>query len=82
MLKLGNTLYFKALNAKNAVLKALKSERGDTNIIAIIIILAIVIALAIVFRKAIGDLFNSIWDGITQDVNGATSGYANGAGSQ
>lgn len=65
-------MYVKGLMAKDRIVSLMKNERGETNIIAIIIILAIVIALAIVFRKAIGNLFNSIWDGITNDVANAT----------
>ena len=70
-----NGLYVKGLMAFNRVSKVFKNERGDTNIIAIIIILAIVIALAIVFRKSIGSLFTSIWSGITDDVTEATSAF-------
>lgn len=72
MSKWVNKMYIKGLMAKNRIASLLNSERGETNIIAIIIILAIVIALAIVFRQAIGNLFNSIWDGITNDVSNAT----------
>lgn len=82
MTKFVNNMFFKAISAKNAAAKLLKSERGDTNIIAIIIILAIVIALAIIFRGAIMDLFESIWDGITGDVEDATNNYSSmGTGS-
>lgn len=75
MSKLVNKLYIKGLIAKDRICKGIKDERGDTNIIAIIIILAIVIALAIVFRKSIGELFNTIWGGITNDVTNATNTY-------
>ena len=75
MSKLANKLYIKGLMARDQIGKFLKNERGEANIIAIILVLAIVIALAIIFRKAIGNLFNSIWDGITNDVGNATQGY-------
>lgn len=69
MSKLLTKLYFKGIMAKEKAVSMLKDERGDTNIIAIIIILAIVIALAIVFKNQLSNLFNRIWSGITQDVD-------------
>ena len=63
-----NKIYFKGLSALRKAKAALKDERGDTNIIAIIIILAIVIALAIVFRGAIMGLFNRIWNALFDKV--------------
>ena len=75
MSNLVNKICIKGLMAKQRLAKLMSSERGEANIIAIILVLAIVIALAIVFRKAIGDLFDSIWDGITGQVGNATSGY-------
>ena len=67
-----NALCVKGLLAKNKLVNAMRSERGEANIIAIILVLAIVIALAIVFRKAIGDLFDQIWGGITGDITDMT----------
>ncbi len=43
-------------------------QRGETNIIAIILILVVVIALVVLFRDAITDLFETIWDAITKDA--------------
>lgn len=63
-----NKLCIKGMIAKQNLQKKILEERGEANIIAIILVLAIVIALAIVFRKAIGSLFDQIWDGITGDV--------------
>ncbi len=68
---LATKLYIKGLAAKNKMVKKLMEEKGDTNIIAIIIILAIVIALAIIFRGAIMGLFNQIWGSLTADVQNA-----------
>ena len=70
-----NKLCIKGMIAKHNLQKKILEERGEANIIAIILVLAIVIALAIVFRSAIGKLFNSIWDGITGQVGDATSTY-------
>ena len=71
MNKFINKLYIKGLMAK----QKLMSQRGEANIIAIILVLAIVIALAIVFRGAIKDLFDDVWKSITGEVGSATSGY-------
>lgn len=79
MTEFTNKLYVKGLMAKQKLAKLMKSERGEANIIAIILVLAIVIALAIVFRKAIGDLFDTIWDGITGQVGNASSTYPSGS---
>ncbi len=68
MSKLATKLYFKGLQAKDSVLKLLKKENGEANIIAIILVLAIVIALAIMFRGTIMNLFNRIWGSINSNV--------------
>ena len=57
-------LYVTCLMATTDFKKFLKNEQGDTNIIAIFLILAIVIALAIVFRTQLTALFNNIWSRI------------------
>lgn len=68
-----NKIYFKGLSVLEKIKASLKDERGDTNIIAIIIILAIVIALAIIFRNQIMALFNKIWNGLFNNVDNAIS---------
>ncbi len=73
MTKLTNKLYFKALAAKEGALKMLKNERGETNLIAIILILAVVIALVVIFRGYISDLFEMIWSAIVGDVSDTLS---------
>ena len=55
--------------AKQKLTKALTSESGEANIIAIILVLAIVIALAIVFKNQLTTLFNKIWGGLFADVD-------------
>lgn len=66
-----------AIIFKNKVVKFFKDEKGEVNIIAIIVILAIALALAIIFRNQIVKLFDTIWDGIwknnSQDYNGKYS---------
>lgn len=58
-----------AIVFRDKVAKFFRDEKGEVNIIAIIVILAIALALAIVFRNQIVKLFDSIWDGIWQDNN-------------
>lgn len=69
MSKLVNKIYFKGIMAKEKLSKLLKNESGETNIIAIIIILAIVIALAIIFRNQLTALFNKIWNSLFSKVD-------------
>lgn len=71
MLNLADKLYFKAMMAKAKASQLWKDEKGDTNIIAIILILAIVIALAIVFKNQLTALFNKIWSSLFNDVDNA-----------
>lgn len=73
MSKLANKLYFKALAAKNNALKLLKNEKGETNLVAIILILAVVIALVVIFRGEIEKILDKIWDAIGGDVDDALS---------
>lgn len=73
MSKIMNKMYFKGLSVLGKAKAALKDERGETNIIAIIIILAIVIALAIIFRNQIMALFNKIWNSLFSNVDNAIS---------
>jgi len=74
------TVLFTALSlpyysVKNKVKSFMSKENGETNIIAIIIILAIVIALAIVFRSQLKALFDQIWLSIFGNVDKATDTY-------
>ena len=71
MSKLANKLYFKALAAKNNALKLLKNEKGETNLVAIILILAVVIALVVIFRGKIEQILDKIWGAIGGDVDDA-----------
>lgn len=54
---------------KNKVASFFKDEKGEVNVIAIIVILAIALALAVIFRNQIVKLFDQIWDGIWDDSN-------------
>lgn len=71
MTKLVNKMCFKALAAKDKALNALRDEKGETNLVAIILILAVVIALVIIFKDYLVDLFDSIWTSIFGDAESA-----------
>lgn len=73
MSKLVDKLYWKGFMAKAKLNQLWEDETGDTNIIAIILILAIVIALAIVFKTQLSTLFNKIWTSLFSNVDGALS---------
>lgn len=60
MSNLINKLYAKSLMAKENVKKLWKEERGEANIIALILILVIVIGLVILFKDAISSLVGDI----------------------
>ena len=47
-----------------------KNDESGMEIIAVVLILIIVIALAVIFRKAIGNLFSSLWDAIKDALKG------------
>ena len=63
----------KTMEAREAMKRAMKDENGETNIIAIIIILAIVILLAILFRSQLFSLFNRIWGSLSGNADVAIS---------
>lgn len=56
------------LKKKEAFCDMLKDDRGDTNVISIVIILVVVIGLAVLFRDNIGTLANGIWNTINTDA--------------
>lgn len=53
---------------KQGVKELFTDEEGDTNIIAVILLLVIVVALAVLFREKIMELANSIWEKIGKDA--------------
>ncbi len=75
MQNLISMLVLQGLIVKEKARAVLTNERGEANLIAIILVLAIVIALAIIFRGAIKDLFDSIWGTFEGDVNQAVNNY-------
>lgn len=71
MSKFINKMCFKALAAKNKMLELMKNEKGETNLVAIILILAVVIALVVIFRGEIEKILDKIWGAIGGDVDDA-----------
>lgn len=69
MTALLNKIFFKGLELKAKAIDLVKNENGETNIIAIILILAIVIALAIIFKSQLSSLFNKIWSSLFDNVD-------------
>ena len=51
----------------------LRDDRGDTNVISIIIILVVVIGLAVMFKDNVGKLAGGIWNTINSDTAGFVS---------
>lgn len=56
-------------NVKEAVHNFFTDEKGDTNMISIVIILVIVIGLAAIFRDNIVRMVTNMWQSITDDVS-------------
>ena len=69
MTKLMDKMYFKGLELKTKMGRLLKDEKGETNIIAIILILVIVIGLVIIFKGHIETMVKNIWLKINQDAS-------------
>lgn len=61
------------LMALNKIAKLIKDEKGEVNIVAIVLLIGIVVVLAIVFKDAILDLLNNLFS----DINDQTSGIWN-----
>ena len=60
------------LKMKESVKEFFSEERGDSNMIAVIILIVIVVALAIVFREQITDLVGRLWSSIFGEAGKAT----------
>ena len=62
-------IYFMGCNAKNKAINLFKKENGDTNIIAIVLLIVIVIALAVIFRDSITSLVSRIMNKLTNNAD-------------
>ncbi len=64
-----NKLLEKYLVGKSKWHSFFKNTRGETNIVAIILIIVVVIGLVVIFRDRITILINNIFDKIDAEVN-------------
>lgn len=64
-------LYVKALIAKEGFKEKLKSEKGEVNIVAIVVLIGIAVLLAIVFREQIEVLLKNLFETITGSATDA-----------
>ena len=55
--------------AKMAAQKALKDERGDVNVVAIVVLIAVAVMLALLFKNQIEQLITNLIGGITSKTN-------------
>mgnify|MGYP003432376308 CR=1 FL=1 len=51
----------------NKFLKILKKENGETNMVALILILAVIIALVIIFSEVLTGMFDDIWGSLFEE---------------
>lgn len=68
-----NFLIAKYVEAKMKMDSFLKNEKGEANIIAVILVLAIVIAIVVIFRKSITKMVNDLWTSINSSFKDATA---------
>lgn len=54
--------------------KFVKDEKGEVNIVAMVILIGIAVVLAIIFKNAIGGLINSLLNQIKGNANNAIQG--------
>lgn len=59
------------LAAQCKVREFVKKENGDVNIVSIVVLIGIAVLLAIIFRKAISNLLNGMFNTINNSTNNA-----------
>lgn len=57
-------LYVKALVAKMVLAEKLKSEKGEVNIVAIVVLIGIAVLLAVFFKDKIAELLGTLFKAI------------------
>lgn len=60
-----------AIAAQCKVRDLVRKENGDVNIVSIVVLIGIAVLLAIIFRKAISNLINSLFNTIGNNANNA-----------
>lgn len=66
--------------AKARLNSFLRDERGDVNIVSIVVLIGIAVLLAIVFKDAIGELLTNLLETITGNATGAVNNPVEGGG--
>lgn len=72
MLELQVKMMNKLLKMKENFASSIKDERGDTNVISVVIILVVVIGLAVLFKDNIGSIVNNLWT----TINGKATSFS------
>ena len=62
-------LYLMMLNAKVKVQRALTDERGDVNVVAIVVLIAVAVMLALLLKDQLTQLITDLIGGITDKAN-------------
>lgn len=58
----------------NKVSNFMSDERGDVNVVSIVVLIGVAIVLALLFRKGIAKILNSLLNSIASKANSAMSG--------
>lgn len=66
-----NKLYAAAIVAKYRVENFLKEERGDVNVVAIVVLIGVAVLLAILFKEQIAKLLGNLFGTITNNATNA-----------
>lgn len=65
------SIMFYALKAKLALQKLLTDERGEVNVVAIVVLIAVAVILAVLLKEQLGDLIETLVGGITKKAQTA-----------
>lgn len=68
-----HTLNMMMFAAKVKLNRFLRDEKGDVNIVSIVVLIGIAVLLAIVFKDAIGELLTDLLDTIKGNATGAVN---------
>lgn len=64
---------FAGMAAKAKLRKFFSDEKGEVNIVAIVVIIGIAVLLALVFKEEISDLLDTLFGTINQSANNAVT---------
>lgn len=69
-MRLLNTLYVKA---KTAVNSFIADEKGDVNVVSIVVLIGVAVLLALIFKDAISGLINDLINTISGNASNAVT---------